>query len=40
MEYLTPEGNWEKVEFSFIGEKEIEVALRLETFMPQVLRFS
>ena len=40
LEYLTPEGNWEKVEFSFIGEKEIEVALRLETFMPQVLRFS
>ena len=40
LEYLNKEGNWEKVSFTFIGEKEIEVALRLETFMPQVLRFS
>lgn len=40
LEYLTKSGAWEKVEYTFIGEKEIEVSLRLETFMPQVLRFS
>ena len=40
LEYLTPEGCWEEIPYTFIGDKEIEVALRLETFMVQVVRFS
>ena len=40
LEYLTPEGNWEKISYTQLEEKIIEVPLRLETFRPQVLRFS
>ena len=40
LEYLTKEGKWEKCDFTRTGDREIEVALRLETFRPQVLRFS
>ena len=40
LEYLTKEGKWEKSDFTRTGDREIEVALRLETFRPQVLRFS
>jgi hypothetical protein len=40
LEYLTKEGNWEPISYSVIGDNEIEVALRLETFMVQVVRFS
>lgn len=40
IEYLTKEGNWEKADHTVTGEKTVEVALRLETLRPQVLRFS
>ena len=40
VEYLTKEGKWEKVEYAFSGDKTIEISLRLETFRPQVVRFS
>ena len=40
VEYLTPEGRWNELSYRSVAEKEIEVDLRVETFMVQVLRFS
>jgi hypothetical protein len=40
VEYLTPEGSWNELSYRSVAEKEIEVDLRVETFMVQVLRFS
>jgi len=40
LEHLTPAGDWEKAGFKVCGGGNIEVALRFETFRPQVLRLT